>query len=63
MSLVVTCEAHDINPEEYLADVLLRIQEHPASNPGLRLVNTWIAGRLRKTSGPIRVNIGIEAMV
>lgn len=29
MSLVVTCEAHDINPEDYLADVLLRIQIHP----------------------------------
>jgi transposase len=28
-SLIATCEQHDVNPEAYLADVLLRIQDHP----------------------------------
>ena len=28
-SLIATCERHDVNPEVYLADVLLRIQDHP----------------------------------
>ncbi|MHA7630824.1 IS66 family transposase [Corallococcus sp. M7] len=30
-ALVATCEANGINPEEYLADVLLRVQTHPNS--------------------------------
>jgi transposase len=41
MSLVVTCEAHDINPEEYLADVLLRIQVHPNSRIDELLPPMW----------------------
>ena len=28
-SLIATCERHDVNPEVYLADVLIRIQDHP----------------------------------
>lgn len=28
-SLIAMCERHDVNPEVYLADVLLRIQDHP----------------------------------
>ena len=28
-SLIATCERHDINPEVYLADVLIRLQDHP----------------------------------
>jgi hypothetical protein len=28
-SLIATCERHDVNPEVYLADVLLRIQGYP----------------------------------
>ena len=31
MSLVITCEVHDIDPQAYLADVLIRIQTHPQS--------------------------------
>lgn len=30
-SLVVTCRLHDINVNDYLTDVLLRISQHPAS--------------------------------
>ena len=30
-SLISTCKLHDINPYTYLTDVLLRINEHPAS--------------------------------
>ena len=30
-SLVATCEANGVNPIAYLADVLLRVQTHPAS--------------------------------
>jgi transposase len=30
-ALVATCEANGINPEQYLADVLLRVQTHPNS--------------------------------
>jgi len=31
MSLVTTCESHGIDPQAYLADVLIRIQTHPQS--------------------------------
>ena len=30
-SLVATCEARGLNPFEYLADVLTRVQDHPTS--------------------------------
>jgi transposase len=30
-SLISTCEANDVNPVAYLADVLIRVQNHPAS--------------------------------
>jgi transposase len=46
MSLVVTCEAHDINPETYLADVLLRVQDHPASLIDQLLPPMWKAARV-----------------
>ena len=31
MSIIATCKANGINPEAYLADVLLRLSSHPAS--------------------------------
>ncbi len=40
-SLVVTCELHDINPHDYLADILLRIQAHPASDVRSLLPDVW----------------------
>jgi transposase len=30
-SLIATCEANGVNPVDYFADVLLRVQTHPAS--------------------------------
>lgn len=38
-SLIAMCERHDVNPEIYFADVLLRIEDHPherRGNPRLR---------------------------
>ncbi|RUO91226.1 transposase domain-containing protein [Corallococcus sp. AB018] len=31
---MATCEANGVNPETYLADVLLRVQAHPNSRIG-----------------------------
>jgi len=40
-SLVMTCEANGINPQQYLADVLLRIQTHPDSRIDEILPHKW----------------------
>ena len=40
-SLIATCERHDLNPEVYLADVLLRIQDHPKERLGELLPHRW----------------------
>lgn len=40
-ALVATCEANQVNPEEYLADVLLRVQTHPNSRIGELLPHEW----------------------
>jgi len=40
-ALVATCEANGINPEEYLADVLLRVQTHPNSRLDELLPHEW----------------------
>jgi transposase len=42
-SLVATCEANDINPVEYLADVLARINDHPNSRIDELLPQNWHA--------------------
>ena len=44
-SLVATCEARGINPFEYLADVLARVQDHPARDLDQLLPGAWIATR------------------
>jgi len=41
MSLVVTCEAHGIDPEAYLADVLIRMNTHPMSRIDELLPPRW----------------------
>ena len=41
MSLVVTCEVHGIDPETYLADVLIRMNTHPASRIDELLPPRW----------------------
>jgi transposase len=40
-SMVETCKLHGVNPQEYLADVLLRVQDHPASRLDELLPHRW----------------------
>ena len=35
------CEANDVNPVAYLADVLIRVQSHPASRIDELLPHNW----------------------
>lgn len=44
-SLVATCEARGINPFEYLADVLTRVQDQPVSAIDELLPGAWAAAR------------------
>jgi len=44
-SLVATCEARGINPFEYLADVLPRVQDQPSNAVDELLPGPWAAGR------------------
>ncbi len=44
-SLVATCEARQINPFDYLADVLARVQDHPKSAVDELLPGAWAAAR------------------
>ena len=40
-SLIATCEANQVNPVDYLADVMLRVQTHPASRIDELLPHNW----------------------
>ena len=40
-SLVATCETNGVNPVDYLADVLIRVQSHPASRIDELLPHNW----------------------
>lgn len=44
-SLVATCEARQINPFDYLTDVLARVQDHPTSAIDELLPGAWAASR------------------
>ncbi len=44
-ALVATCQANGINPELYLADVLLRVQTHPNSRIDELLPHQWALAR------------------
>jgi transposase len=44
-SLIATCEANEVNPVDYLADVLLRVQTHPASRVDELLPHNWTPPR------------------
>jgi transposase len=44
-SLIATCEVNGVNPLEYLADVLLRVQTHPASRIDELLPHNWAPPR------------------
>ena len=39
------CESRGINPFDYLADVLARVQDHPANAVDELLPGAWAAGR------------------
>jgi transposase len=41
LTLVATCVANDVNPEAYLADVLVRTRSHPASRIHELLPRNW----------------------
>ncbi|QDE72459.1 transposase [Myxococcus xanthus] len=45
-ALVATCEANQVNPEAYLADVLLRVQTHPNSRIDELLPHEWKRRRI-----------------
>jgi transposase len=40
-SLIATCEANSVNPVEYLADIIIRVQTHPASRIDELLPHNW----------------------
>ncbi len=40
-SLIQTCELNRVNPEEYLADVMIKIQHHPNSRIQELLPHHW----------------------
>jgi len=42
-SLIATCDANDVDPIAYLKDVLLRVDEHPASDIDDLLPHRWTA--------------------
>jgi transposase len=44
-SLIATCEVNGVNPVEYLADVVLRVQTHPASRIDELLPHNWTPPR------------------
>lgn len=46
-SLIATCERHAINPQTYLTDILLRIQDHPNDRIAELLPHRW-----KETFGP-----------
>ncbi len=41
LSLVASCKLHKVNPEQYLADVLLRVQTHPHALIDELLPHNW----------------------
>jgi hypothetical protein len=40
-SIVATCRLHQVNPYEYIRDLLIRIQTHPASRIGELMPWRW----------------------
>ncbi|MCC6786107.1 MAG: IS66 family transposase [Planctomycetes bacterium] len=50
-SLVATCQLHGVNPEEYLADVLIRVQTHPQQRIDELLPHRWPALRAPPAGG------------
>ncbi len=54
-SLLVTCKLHDVNPYEYLVDVLQRVGTHPASRVEELTPRLW---KERFADNPMRSDLG-----
>jgi len=52
-SLIATCDLHGVNPTEYLKDVLLRVDIHPATDLDALLPHRW--------TPPVRVVVDLLA--
>lgn len=50
LSLIQTCRNLDINPQEYLEDVLRRIMSHPAKRIDELLPDRWLASRQKNAA-------------
>jgi transposase len=53
-SLLVTCRLHDINPYDYLVDVLQRVGQHPASRVHELTPRQW---KTSFASNPLRSDL------
>lgn len=51
-SLLTTCQLHDVNPQQYLADVLIRVQDHPVAQLDDLLPHRWKATFLHEAQPP-----------
>jgi len=51
-SFIATCERHQVNPFEYLRDVLERIAAHPQSRLAELLPDRWQAARAAAKAEP-----------
>lgn len=53
-SLMVTCQLHDINPYDYLVDVLQRVARHPAKDVAALTPRLW---KQRFAANPLRSDV------
>ena len=63
ISLVSTCKLHDINVYDYLTDVLLRINQHPASQVHELTPRLWkerFAGSLLRSELFTKTDAAVE---
>ena len=55
-SLLVTCKLHDVNPYDYLVDVLQRVGSHPASRVEELTPRVW---KEHFADNPLRSDLGV----
>jgi hypothetical protein len=53
-SLITTCRLHEINPYDYLVDVLQRVSQHPAYRVAELTPRMW---KLHFASSPLRSDL------
>ena len=58
-SLIVTCRMHDINPYDYLVDVLQRVDQHPASRVHELTPRLW---KEKFADNPLRSDLYLRDM-